>query len=113
MGVVRTLAEMLPGSRLDVPDRTPVLSVQDVHLRFGGLKALRGVSFDVRPDELFAIIGPNRAGKTSIFNCLSGVYRPQEGSISFLARTCAVGPRSRLRAPAWRECSRTSPCSRT
>jgi branched-chain amino acid transport system ATP-binding protein len=84
VGGVRTLADVLPGSRLDVPDRSPVLSVQDVHLRFGGLKALRGVSFDVRPDELFAIIGPNGAGKTSIFNCLSGVYRPQEGSISFL-----------------------------
>jgi branched-chain amino acid transport system ATP-binding protein len=43
-----------------------------------------GVSFDVRRGELFSIIGPNGAGKTSIFNCISGVYRPQEGSISFL-----------------------------
>jgi branched-chain amino acid transport system ATP-binding protein len=43
--------------------------------------ALNGVSFDVHSGELFAIIGPNGAGKTSIFNCLNGVYRPQEGTI--------------------------------
>ena len=84
MGGLRTLAEVLPGSKIDVPDGTAVLSVTDVRLRFGGLEALRGVSFDVMPRELFAIIGPNGAGKTSIFNCLSGVYRPQAGSISFL-----------------------------
>ena len=59
----------------------PLLRVQDVTLRFGGVTALDGVDFDVAPGELFAIIGPNGAGKTSIFNCLNGVYRPQQGSI--------------------------------
>ncbi|WP_205696975.1 ABC transporter ATP-binding protein [Conexibacter sp. SYSU D00693] len=59
----------------------PLLVVEDVALRFGGVKALDGVSFDVRPGELFAVIGPNGAGKTSIFNCLNGVYHPQRGSI--------------------------------
>ncbi len=59
----------------------PLLVVDDVALRFGGVKALDGVSFDVRPGELFAVIGPNGAGKTSIFNCLNSVYRPQRGSI--------------------------------
>jgi branched-chain amino acid transport system ATP-binding protein len=59
----------------------PLLVVEDVALRFGGVAALSGVSFDVRPRELFAIIGPNGAGKTSMFNCLSGFYRPQGGSI--------------------------------
>jgi branched-chain amino acid transport system ATP-binding protein len=58
-----------------------VLSVESVSLRFGGTRALRSVSFDVTDGELFAIIGPNGAGKTSIFNCVSGLYRPQEGSI--------------------------------
>jgi len=58
-----------------------LLEVSEVTLRFGGVTALAGVSFDVRPDELFAVIGPNGAGKTSIFNCLSAVYRPQSGSI--------------------------------
>lgn len=50
-------------------------------LRFGGLAALSRVSFEVLRGELFAVIGPNGAGKTSIFNCLNGVYRPQQGSI--------------------------------
>jgi branched-chain amino acid transport system ATP-binding protein len=84
MGGLRTLAEVLPSAHVDVPAGEPVLSVSDVALHFGGLKALRGVSFDVMARELFAIIGPNGAGKTSIFNCLSGVYRPHTGSITFL-----------------------------
>jgi branched-chain amino acid transport system ATP-binding protein len=65
------------------PDGQPILDVRDVTLRFGGVTALQGVTFDVNKDELFAVIGPNGAGKTSIFNCLNGVYRPQEGTIVF------------------------------
>lgn len=61
----------------------PLLEMRNVTLRFGGIAALTDVSFDVRPGELFAIIGPNGAGKTSVFNCLNGVYRPQEGAIRF------------------------------
>lgn len=61
----------------------PLLDAQDLTLRFGGHTALSRVSFDVRERELFAIIGPNGAGKTSTFNCISGVYRPQEGSLRF------------------------------
>jgi branched-chain amino acid transport system ATP-binding protein len=60
---------------------TPLLAVEDLTLRFGGVRALDGVSFDVHPGELFALIGPNGAGKTSVFNCINGVYRPQRGSI--------------------------------
>jgi len=59
----------------------PLLVVDGILLRFGGVTALAEVSFDVGPGELFAVIGPNGAGKTSIFNCLNGVYRPQRGSI--------------------------------
>lgn len=59
----------------------PLLSVEAVTLSFGGVRALDDVSFTVMPGELFSIIGPNGAGKTSIFNCLNGVYRPQEGRI--------------------------------
>ena len=62
---------------------TPILQVDDIHLDFGGVKAIDGVSFDVHDGELFAIIGPNGAGKTSIFNCLNGVYRPQQGRIEW------------------------------
>ncbi len=59
-----------------------VLQVKDVTLAFGQVKAINGVSFDVNDDELFAVIGPNGAGKTSIFNVISGVYKPQQGSVS-------------------------------
>lgn len=57
------------------------LAAQGVTLRFGGVIALNEVSVHVRNDELLAIIGPNGAGKTSLMNCLSGFYRPQQGSI--------------------------------
>lgn len=60
----------------------PLLTVEHLTLRFGGVTALNDVSFDVRPGELFAIIGPNGAGKTSIFNCLNGVYRPEQGQVT-------------------------------
>ncbi|MCC5950695.1 MAG: ABC transporter ATP-binding protein [Acidimicrobiia bacterium] len=73
---------------------TPLLELRDVVLRFGGVTALDGVSFDVLPGELFAVIGPNGAGKTSIFNCLNGVYRPQEGTIR-LSGHDLVGERPR------------------
>ncbi|AEF42392.1 ABC transporter ATP-binding protein [Hoyosella subflava] len=69
-----------------------MLNVDNVSLRFGGAKALSEVSFDVAQGELFAIIGPNGAGKTSMFNCLSGVYKPQEGTITFDGRSL-VGTR--------------------
>ena len=60
---------------------TALVEFDDVSLHFKGVKALSGVSFHVDDGELFAIIGPNGAGKTSTFNCLNGVYKPQEGDI--------------------------------
>ena len=62
-------------------DSSPILDVSDVTLRFGGVTALEEARFSVKSGELFAIIGPNGAGKTSIFNCINGVYKPQNGSI--------------------------------
>ena len=61
----------------------PVLEFDEVQLAFAGVKAIDSVSFTVGGNELFAIIGPNGAGKTSIFNVLSGVYRPQSGRVTF------------------------------
>jgi branched-chain amino acid transport system ATP-binding protein len=78
----RSLAAYLKADRLD--HTGSLLEFTDVHLSFGGLKVLDNVSFQVDAGELFAIIGPNGAGKTSMFNCLSGVYHPQEGTIRFL-----------------------------
>ena len=63
------------------PDALTSLRVDHVTLRFGGVTALTDVSFDIQAGELLALIGPNGAGKTSILNCISGLYRPQEGSI--------------------------------
>ena len=63
-----------------------VVRLEGVELGFAGVKALQGVDFEVHAGELFAVIGPNGAGKTSIFNVLSGVYRPQVGSVNFLGQ---------------------------
>ena len=65
------------------------LSFKDVTLKFGGITALNSVSFDVKPGELYAIIGPNGAGKTSIFNCISGIYRPTEGDVTYGSNSLA------------------------
>ena len=60
-----------------------LLAVQNVSLSFGGVKAIRDVSFDIRKGEIRAIIGPNGAGKTSMLNVINGFYHPQEGVITF------------------------------
>ena len=65
------------------PGSAALLSIENISLRFGGLKALSDVSFHVRPGELFSIIGPNGAGKTSMLNCISGRYSPTEGRVRF------------------------------
>ena len=61
----------------------PILSVEEISLSFGGVKALQDVSFDVREHEIRAIIGPNGAGKSSMLNVINGVYHPQQGTVSF------------------------------
>jgi branched-chain amino acid transport system ATP-binding protein len=60
-----------------------ILSVENVSLAFGGVRALQDVSFDVKEHEIRAIIGPNGAGKSSMLNVLNGVYHPQHGKIRF------------------------------
>src|SRR5262245_32529222 len=59
-----------------------VLTVEDLHKRFGGIRAVDGISFTVRDRTLHALIGPNGAGKTTAFNLLSGLYRPDSGAIA-------------------------------
>ncbi|HZU73189.1 MAG TPA: ABC transporter ATP-binding protein [Acidimicrobiales bacterium] len=61
----------------------PIVSVEGLTLRFGGVVSLAGVSLDHQRGEILAVIGPNGAGKTSLFNCLTGVYQPQAGHIRF------------------------------
>ncbi len=70
-----------------------LLAVDGLRLRFGGIIALDGVGFTVAEGEIRGLIGPNGAGKTSLFNCLSRIYRPDEGSITFAGRDLlALGP---------------------
>ena len=63
--------------------------VDGLTVRFGGVTALDGVSFEVAKGGLTALIGPNGAGKTSLFNCVSGIYRPTEGTIRLAGQDIA------------------------
>ena len=77
-----------------------ILQVEDIHLAFGGVKALRGVSFEVRRGEILSVIGPNGAGKTVCLNCINGLYRPQQGRIRFEGRDMG-GPSNCYRSLAF------------
>jgi len=68
------------------PKTEPLLAVEDIHISFGGLKALNGVGLEVYPGEIMAIIGPNGAGKTTMLNVINGVYTPDAGRIFFEGR---------------------------
>ena len=74
----------------------PILELNDLSLRFGGVTALAGFSMEVREGELLALIGPNGAGKTSVLNCISGLYRPQAGTITLTGRDGTHHPLHRL-----------------
>lgn len=76
----------------------PLLDVQALGLRFGGVTALDGVSFEVRAGERLALLGPNGAGKTSVLNCISGAVRPTDGRILLAGRDLAGVPARRRAA---------------
>jgi branched-chain amino acid transport system ATP-binding protein len=73
-----------------------MLAVTDLGVRFGGIIALDGVSFDVAAQQIAGLIGPNGAGKTTLFNCLSRLYEWQGGSITFDGQPLAQVPRHRI-----------------
>ncbi|MDT0276945.1 ABC transporter ATP-binding protein [Blastococcus goldschmidtiae] len=77
-----------------VREGAALLSVDDVSIQFGGLKALDGVSFDVRQGEILSLIGPNGAGKTTCFNVMTGVYQPTSGEVRFAGQP--LGRRKRF-----------------
>jgi branched-chain amino acid transport system ATP-binding protein len=79
-------------------DDGKLLRVQDVSMRFGGIVALDGVSFDVAPRRILGLIGPNGAGKTTLFNCLSRLYTPQHGQIVFDGHSLLTYPPHRIAA---------------
>ena len=70
-------------------DTEVVFDVNHVTLRFGGVTSLNDVSLQMYRGEILAVIGPNGAGKTSLFNSLTGVYTPQEGSITLVGESPA------------------------
>ena len=74
----------------------PLLRVRDVAVRFGGIVALDGVSFDVAAGSIVGLIGPNGAGKTTLFNCLSRLYECDRGEIVFDGRSLLATPRHRI-----------------
>jgi len=77
-------------------DSSPLLCVRDVGVRFGGVVALNGVSFDVGRDQICGLIGPNGSGKTTLFNCISGFYRPSTGHLTFDGTRLTGVPRHRM-----------------
>jgi branched-chain amino acid transport system ATP-binding protein len=74
----------------------PLLAVDNVGLRFGGIIALDGVSFDQREGQILGLIGPNGAGKTTLFNCLSRLYTPDRGDIRFAGKSIFSEPPHRI-----------------
>ena len=75
-----------------------LLSVEQVSVRFGGIVALDGVSFEVSKGQICGLIGPNGAGKTTLFNCLSRLYRAERGRILFKGHSLLEVPRYRIAA---------------
>jgi branched-chain amino acid transport system ATP-binding protein len=73
-----------------------LLEVRDIVVRFGGVTAVAGVSFDVEERQICGLIGPNGAGKTTLFNVISGIYRPNEGSVRFAGSDTTALPRHRM-----------------
>ncbi len=74
----------------------PLLRISGVRMRFGGVVALGGVSFDVGHGQICGLIGPNGSGKTTLFNCISGIYRYNEGDIQFEGQSLTNMPRHRM-----------------
>ncbi|CAN5152435.1 ABC transporter ATP-binding protein [soil metagenome] len=78
-----TTAASLTASAFAAPAHgKPLLQVEHVTMRFGGLTAVNDLSFEARKGDITALIGPNGAGKTTVFNCITGFYKPTEGMIS-------------------------------
>ncbi len=78
-----------PAEPTPPPIGAPILEVDNVTLKFGGVTALDGVSFDIKEGEILGLIGPNGAGKTTCFNVMTGVYRPTSGEARFTGKSLA------------------------
>ena len=75
-----------------------VLKLENVTMQFGGVVAVNNLSLEVNKGEIVALIGPNGAGKTTAFNCVTGIYDPSNGKISFNGRTIVENhPRGKMK----------------
>ena len=110
---MRVLLTRRPEGAAARPERRTCCSrVDSISLRFGGVRALTNVSFDIRKGEIRAIIGPNGAGKSSMLNVINGFYRPQEGEIRWKGVAARRMTPYLAAPPASPAHSRTSRCSR-
>ncbi len=75
---------------MSAPDTAPVLRVEHLSMRFGGLVAIDDLSFSAARGEITALIGPNGAGKTTVFNCITGFYKPTEGRLALARGSAAI-----------------------
>jgi branched-chain amino acid transport system ATP-binding protein len=78
------------------PDPTPLLRVENLVKRFGGFRALDGVSFHLSPGEVMGLVGPNGSGKTTCINVISGLYPPDDGRVMFAGQATGGAPAHRL-----------------
>ena len=86
----------------EINESDVLLELEDIHMSFGKVAALAGISLKVRKGEIHSIIGPNGAGKTVMMNCVNGLYHPQQGNIYYNGEKI-----NRLRAgqhPSWPPC---------
>ena len=75
-----------------------MLKIDDIHVYYGAIHAIKGVSFEVNEGEIVALIGPNGAGKTTAFNCVTGVYQPTNGIVSFEGNVIVRGtPKGKMK----------------
>lgn len=92
-----TVAEVVaPHRAIDTAVGEPLLRTDGLTVKFGGLTALDGVSFEIRRGEILGLIGPNGAGKTTCFNAITGVYKPTSGSVHFDGRPLAKTKRNEI-----------------
>ena len=80
--------------RIPANTNVTVLRCACIERSFGGLKALKGVTLDVRRGEIFGLVGPNGSGKTTMVNVVTGFYPPNAGSVTSSATTLPVWPRT-------------------
>ena len=90
----------------------PLLQLEHCTMQFGGLKAVADLDLTVGKGDLIGLIGPNGAGKTTVFNVITGVYAPTQGTVRFQGRTISGRKANRIACGGIRARSRTSGCSR-